>query len=146
MDDLTPEQRHKNMRRIRSRDTRAEKALRTALWSKGYRYRKNYRALPGTPDIVLTRYKICIFVDGEYFHGKDWETGRREKVTAGSNAQYWLSKIERNIQRDRETDASLNGMGWKVLRFWSKDVLRETDECVATIETTIFERMLESTM
>ena len=72
MDVLSKEQRSKNMRNIKSRDTKIEVTLRKALWKKGYRYRKNYSLLPGKPDIVLTKYKIAIFCDGEFFHGKDW--------------------------------------------------------------------------
>lgn len=144
MDDLTPKQRQKNMRHIKSKDTKAEIVLRKALWQKGYRYRKNYRALPGKPDIVLTKYRICIFIDGEFFHGKDWDIGRREKTAAGNNAQYWVSKIERNIQRDREIEAELNGLGWRVIRFWSRDVLKYPDDCVAVIEAAVFDHILGS--
>lgn len=145
MDDLTPRQRQKNMRNIRCKDTKAEISLRRALWNNGYRYRKNYNALPGKPDIVLLKYRICIFVDGEYFHGKDWEIGRREKVASGNNAQYWVPKIERNIQRDREIDAELKGLGWLVIRFWSRDVLRKPDDCLSTIESAVFDQMLMRT-
>ena len=77
MDDLTPEQRKKNMRHIRSKNTEIECILRKALWKKGYRYRKHYTKIPGKPDIVLTKYKIAIFCDGEFFHGKDWEVQRK---------------------------------------------------------------------
>lgn len=144
MDDLTPKQRHKNMRRIKSKNTKAEILLRKTLWNHGYRYRKNYKGLPGKPDIVLIKYRICVFVDGEYFHGKDWNIGRREKVAAGNNAQYWLPKIERNIQRDREIDAELKGLGWRVLRFWSRDVLKNTNDCFATVEAAIFDQIIDS--
>ena len=72
MDVLTPEQRHKAMKNIKSKDTSIEIQLRKALWHKGYRYRKNYKILPGTPDIVLTKYKIAVFCDSDFFHGKDW--------------------------------------------------------------------------
>lgn len=72
-DVLTPEQRRKNMQHIKGSDTKIEVLLRKALWKKGYRYRKNYKDLPGKPDIALTKYKIAIFCDGEFFHGKDWE-------------------------------------------------------------------------
>lgn len=80
-DDLTPEQRKKNMKRIRSKDTKIEIVLRKALWKKGYRYRKNYSGLPGKPDIVLTQYNIAIFCDSEFFHGKDWEA-QKERLKA----------------------------------------------------------------
>ena len=80
MDNLTPAQRKKNMRNIKSKDTDIELLLRKELWKQGYRYRKNYKKLPGTPDVVLTKYKIAIFCDGEFFHGKDWEELRPRLV------------------------------------------------------------------
>lgn len=141
MDNLTVEQRKKNMRRIKSKDTKPEIMLRKALWKNGYRYRKNYKKLPGKPDIVLTKYKICVFVDSEFFHGKDFKSGYhsskykslKEQIVAGEHAEYWLPKIERNIERDREVDTKLEALGWKVLRFWNKDVVKNTDKCVQTI-------------
>lgn len=142
MDDMTKKQRRRNMQRIRSKDTKAEVMLRKALWKKGYRYRKNWGKLPGCPDIALTKQKICIFVDGEYFHGKDWEAGRKEKVSAGNNASYWVPKIEKNMDRDRSADAELNGLGWTVLRFWSRDVVKNVDACVNAIDEAYFNRMV----
>lgn len=130
------------MQKIRSKDTRAEVLLRKALWKKGYRYRKNWKRLPGCPDIVLTKQKICVFVDGEYFHGKDWDAGRKEKAEAGSNAAYWVPKIERNIERDKSADAELNGLGWTVLRFWSRDVVKDVDSCVNAIGEAVFSQMV----
>ena len=133
MDNLTEEQRKRNMQRIRSFDTKAEVILRKALWKNGYRYRKNYKKLPGSPDIVLTKQKVAIFCDGEFFHGKDWET-QRKKVLKSNNAEYWISKIERNIERDREVNQILTGMGWTVLRFWSRDIISNPDECIEVIK------------
>lgn len=145
MDDLTPDQRRKNMRRIKSKDTKPEIVLRKALWSKGYRYRKNYKNLPGKPDIVLTKYRICIFIDSEFFHGKNFESGYhsskyqslKDQLEAGEHADYWLPKIEHNMKRDRQVDAELKDRGWNVVRFWSKDVLKKTDLCVKTLEEII---------
>ena len=94
---------HKNMSRIRGKDTSIEIILRKALWEKGYHYRKNYKCVPGSPDIALTKYKITIFCDGEYFHGKDWDL-LKEKLQKGKNSDYWISKIQRNMERDREID------------------------------------------
>lgn len=130
------------MQKIRSKDTKAEVLLRKALWKKGYRYRKNWKRLPGCPDIVLTKQKICVFVDGEYFHGKDWDAGRKEKAEAGSNAAYWVPKIERNMERDKSADAELNGLGWTVLRFWSRDVVKDVDSCVNAIGEAVFSQMV----
>ena len=98
-DDLTKEQRHKNMKNIHGKDTKIEVILRKALWNKGYRYRKNYKKLPGSPDIVLTKYKIAIFCDGEFFHGKDWDT-LKQRLEKSNNSEYWISKISRNKERE----------------------------------------------
>ena len=116
-DDLTKEQRRKNMQHIRSNDTKIEVLLRKALWNRGYRYRKNYRDLPGKPDIALTKYKIAIFCDGEFFHGKDWEV-LRPRLEKSNNSEYWISKISKNRKRDDEVNKKLLFMGWTVIRFW----------------------------
>ena len=142
MDDLTVEQRRKNMQRIRSSDTEIEQILRKALWKKGYRYRKNYDKLPGQPDIALTKYHIAIFCDGEFFHGKDWDR-LEEKLKTSNNSEYWTAKIRRNIERDNEVERLLRAEGWTVLRFWGKDIKKHTDECVRIIEETIFELKME---
>lgn len=89
MDNLTSEQRRKNMQHIRSKDTKIEGLLRKALWKKGYRFRKNYKELPGKPDIVFTKYKIAIFCDGEFFHGKDWEV-LKPRLEKSNNSEYWI--------------------------------------------------------
>lgn len=138
MDILTPEQRRKNMQHIHSKNTSIEVALRKALWHKGYRYRKNYSGLPGSPDIVLMKYKIAIFCDGEFFHGKDWEV-LKLRLEKGENGEFWVSKISRNRERDDEINKKLLFMGWTVLRFWGAEIKKDTDECVKVIEETIFE-------
>lgn len=131
------------MRHIRSKDTSIEVKLRKELWHKGYRYRKNYKELPGSPDIVLTKYKIAIFCDSEFFHGKDWEV-LKARLEKGSNPDYWIKKIERNRDRDMENDKKLLFLGWTVIHFWGKDILRNTDECIRVIEETIWDiRILE---
>ncbi len=99
-DVLSPEQRKKNMQHIRAKDTKIEIILRKALWSKGYRYRKNYKELPGNPDIVLTKYKIAIFCDDESFHGKNWEV-LKPKLNNNHNSEYWIGKISRNRECGR---------------------------------------------
>lgn len=142
MDNLTKEQRHKNMKNIRSKDTKIEVKLRKALWNKGYRYRKNYKNLPGNPDIVLTKYKIAIFCDGEFFHGKDWEV-LKPKLEKSNNSDFWISKISRNRERDDEINKRLLFEGWTVIRFWGDDIKKHTDECVRVIEETIFDILLE---
>ena len=138
MDTLTPEQRHKNMQNIKCKDTRIEVLLRKALWNKGIKYRKNCRDLPGKPDIVITRYKIAIFCDGEFFHGKDWEV-LRPRLEKGNNSEYWISKISRNRERDDEVNKQLLYQGWTVIRFWGSDIKKHTDDCVRVVEETIFD-------
>ncbi len=139
MDKLTREQRHKNMKSIKSKDTSIEISLRKSLWNKGYRYRKNYTKLPGKPDIVLTKYKIAIFCDSEFFHGKDWEI-LKPQLEKGSNAEFWIEKISKNQQRDDEINKSLRFLGWTVIRFWGKEILKRKDECINVIEEIIFEQ------
>lgn len=140
-DVLTPEQRRKNMQHIRGKDTKIEIILRKALWKRGYRYRKHYKSIPGTPDIALTRYKIAIFCDGEFFHGKDWEV-LRPRLEKSNNSEFWISKISRNRERDDEINKKLLYMGGTVIRFWGSDIKKDTDECIQVIEETIFEQKL----
>lgn len=142
MDVLTPENRRKCMQRIKSKDTSIEVLLRKALWKKGYRYRKNYKALPGAPDIALTKYKIAIFCDGELFHGKDWEI-LKPRLAKGHNGEYWVKKIERNKNRDDEVNKALLFQGWTVIRFWGTDIKKHTEECVKVIEEAVFDIMTE---
>ena len=130
MDVLTKEQRRRNMQAIKSKDTSIERILRKKLWQKGYRYRKNYKKLPGKPDIVLTKYRIAIFCDSEFWHGKDW--GQR-KMRLKSNREYWIEKIEENIARDIRNDNLLVQMGWTPIHFWEEDILRDLENCVTTI-------------
>lgn len=141
-DNLTKEQRHKNMSHIKSKDTSIEVKLRKALWSRGYRYRKNYNELPGKPDIAITKYRIAIFCDSEFFHGKDWEV-LKPQLQKGDNAEYWIPKIQRNRERDDEINKKLLFLGWTVIRFWGRDIMKKTDECVKVIEETIWDIMLE---
>lgn len=140
MDRLTKEQRHRNMSNIKNKDTSIEIKLRKALWEKGYRYRKNYNKLPGKPDIVLTKYRIAIFCDSEFFHGKDWEKLKLQ-LEKGKNSEFWINKISKNIERDENIEKELNFMGWTVLRFWGKDINKNVDECVKVVEEKIFDNM-----
>lgn len=137
-DVLTEEQRKRNMQHIRSKDTKIEVILRKALWKKGYRYRKNYTKLPGKPDIVLTKYKIAIFCDGEFFHGKDWEILKR-KLESSKNGIFWINKIKRNKEHDDEINKKLLFLGWTVIRFWGEDIKKHTAGCIKVIEEIIFD-------
>jgi len=138
------EKSHKNMSKIRGKDTSIEVALRKALWRRGYRYRKNFKNLPGSPDIVLTKYQIAIFCDSEFFHGKDWDI-LKPRLEQGKNPDYWIKKIQRNMQRDMEKDKTLNLIGWTVIHFWGKDILKNTEECIRVIEEVIFDLKLGET-
>ena len=136
-DKLTKEQRYKCMKSIKSKDSQIEVSLRHALWAKGYRYRKNYNKLPGKPDIVLPKYRIAVFCDSEFFHGKDWESSLREQIQRGSNSEFWVRKIGRNMERDREVNQLLKDAGWTVIRLWGKDIKKNLPGCIAIIEEQI---------
>ena len=133
----------KNMSNIHSTDTSIELCLRKALWEKGYRYRKNYKALPGSPDIVLTKYRIAIFCDSEFFHGKDWES-LKLRLEKGKNPDYWIKKIERNRNRDWENDKKLLFLGYTVIHLWGQDILRHTDECLKAIEEAVWDAQMDN--
>lgn len=134
MDDLTPEQRRKNMQAIKSKDTSIELLLRKALWQEGIRYRKNYKKLPGKPDIAITKYKVAVFCDSDFWHGYDWEN-RNHRIK--SNRDYWVPKIERNMQRDKEVTTQLQEAGWIVLRFWEWQIRKHLSECVDEVKNAI---------
>jgi len=137
MDVLTPEQRTKNMKAIRSKNTKMEVLLAKTLWSKGVRYRKNDKSIFGTPDLSIKKYKIAVFVDSEFFHGKDWE---KEKNRIKTNRDFWWKKIEGNIRRDQAVSQFLVDKGWKVIRFWSKEVHKNVNLCVDKIISEISEQ------
>ena len=134
MDRITPQQRSKIMSAIRSTNTKDEVRLAKALWHLGYRYRKNNRTVFGTPDLTFKKLKIALFVDSEFFHGKDWET---QKDRVKTNTEFWQKKIERNIQRDVEVNNYLESQNWKVIRFWSHEIEKNLENCIAIIEQEI---------
>lgn len=105
----------------RKTDTKCELLLRRALWAAGCRYRKDLSTLPGRPDIVFPKARLAIFCDGDFWHGRDWES-RRQKLSRGTNSDYWLAKIQRNIERDRQNTLQLKEMGWTVLRMWESEI------------------------
>ena len=135
MAQLTPEQRHRVMSHIRSSNTSIEVLLRKTLWHEGIRYRKNHKTLPGTPDIAITKYRVAIFCDGEFWHGKNWESKKKAFKT---NRDFWVSKIERNIARDNKNDKKLENMGWIVLHFWGSEIKNNLEGCVAEVKETIY--------
>ncbi|HFC6348113.1 TPA: very short patch repair endonuclease [Neisseria meningitidis] len=131
MDRLTPEQRKKCMQSNKSKGTKPELVLAKAMWALGLRYRKNSGSIFGKPDFSFKKYKVAVFVDGEFWHGKDWE---QRKAEIKGNREFWIAKIERNIRRDREVTGRLKAEGWTVLRFWSNDVVRNTTCCAEKVK------------
>lgn len=137
MDVHTPSQRSKNMRAIKSTGTKDEVRLAKALWHLGYRYRKNNKTVSGKPDLTFKKYRIAIFIDSEFFHGKDWET---ENLRIKSNQEFWHKKIERNRDRDNEANQFLQQNDWAVIRFWSKDIKNNLNSCIERIEIEILSK------
>lgn len=131
--DTTPE-RSLRMSNIRSKDTHPEIILRKALWIKGIRYRLNVKKLSGKPDIVIGKYKLAIFVDGEFWHGFNWE---EKKLRIKANKDYWIPKIEKNMQRDMQNTADLEAIGYTVMRFWEHEVRKNLEGCVLQISAAI---------
>ncbi len=127
----TSKQRSYNMSRIKGKNSKPEMILRRELWSKNIRFRLHDKSLPGRPDIVIKKYKLVIFVDGEFWHGFDWKS-RREQIK--SNRLFWIPKIERNMQKDERANRALRNMGYTVFRFWSQDILKNLPKVVNQIE------------
>lgn len=132
MDNHTPEQRRKNMQAIKSKNSKIEQLLRQELWSRGLRYRKNATNILGKPDIVYIGKKIAVFCDSEFWHGYDWENKKDEIKT---RQEFWIPKIERNIQRDIEVTHGLEEQGWTVLRFWGRDIKHDVNACADIIQS-----------
>lgn len=128
----TTPQRSKIMSKIRGKNTKPELAFRKALYAKGYRYRIDYKKLIGKPDIVLKKYKTVIFIDGEYWHGHNWAE-RKPKIK--TNREFWIAKIERNIQRDAEVNQTLDVLGYTVFRFWETEIKKQLDSCLNKVIT-----------
>lgn len=123
----TTKKRSKIMGKIKGKNSKPELLFRKALWAKGIRYRINNKTLPGKPDISIKKYKLAIFIDGEFWHGYNWD---ERKNTIKSNRRFWIPKIERNLQRDKEVNQALQDMGYTVFRFWAKDLKTELGKCI----------------
>lgn len=123
--------------------TRCELALRRALWVAGCRYRKNVPDLPGRPDIVFPGAQVAVFCDGDFWHGRDWET-RREKLSRGANAAYWLAKIRRNMERDQQNTRHLQSLGWTVLRLWESQIREDLSGTVQVVASAVRKGRLTS--
>jgi DNA mismatch endonuclease (patch repair protein) len=134
MDKHTTEQRRRNMQAIKNKDSKIEVALRKALFARGYRYRKNCTDVFGHPDIVFSKLKIAVFCDSEFWHGYDWE---QRKFDFKSHTDFWIPKIERNMERDREVNERLTADGYAVLRFCGKQIQANIDGVVEQIEQEI---------
>lgn len=131
MDNHTKEQRRKNMQAVKNKDSQIEVLLRKELWRRGLRYQKNSKKVFGKPDIVFLGKKVAVFCDSEFWHGFDWENKQKEIKT---RREFWILKIERNIQRDIEVTRLLESEEWTVLRFWGNEIKNNLDECVDKIE------------
>lgn len=123
--------RSENMRRIKSKDTTIEVILRKELWKRGLRYQKNVKDIYGKPDIVFKGKKLAVFADSEFWHGKQLLEG---KYIPKTNTEFWVNKITRNIERDKEVNKKLENEGWTVLRFWETDIRKQVSECADTVE------------
>ena len=134
MDKHTPEQRRKNMQAVKNKDSQIELLLRKELWSRGLRYRKNVNRIYGKPDIVFIGKKIAVFCDSEFWHGYNWEERRKDFK---SHQEFWIPKIERNMERDAEVTAHLESEGWTVIRFWGNEIKKNTAQCADIIEKAV---------
>lgn len=144
-DHLTPEQRYKNMAAIRAKDTKPEIVVRKFLWSHGYRYRLNYKRLPGKPDVVMRKYKTCIFVNGCFWHGHNVQTEKDNSLSLKSsecckipktNRDFWVKKITRNQERDIDVRKKLASMGWNCITIWECEL--NPNKRAATLESLLY--------
>lgn len=130
----TKEQISHNMKQVKNKDSKIELILRKELWQRGLRYRKNVNHIYGHPDIVFIGKKIAVFVDSEFWHGYNWE---KRKNDFKSHQEFWIPKIERNIQRDIEVTSKLESDGWTVIRFWGNEIKKNVSQCADTIEKAV---------
>lgn len=137
MSKKTPEQIRKNMRNVHNKDSQIELALRRELWSRNLRNRKNVNRIFGKPDIAFIGLKIAVFVDSEFWHGYDWQN---KQLEIKSNRDFWVPKIERNMQRDLEVTDRLQSDGWTVIRVWGKDIKRDVVSVADRIESVYKEK------
>jgi len=133
----TKEQISYNMRQVKNKDSAIELALRKELWNRGLRYRKNVKTVYGKPDIAFIGKKVAVFCDSEFWHGYAWEITQDDFQ---SKRDFWIPKIERNIQRDKEVNEKLRSEGWIVLRFWGREIKRDPGACADLIESVLFDR------
>lgn len=140
MDNLTPEQRKKNMQNIKSKNTKPEMLLRIKLFKSGLRYRIHGKDVFGKPDIYIKSKKIAIFIDSDFWHGRLYIEGKSIPKT---NQGYWIPKLERNIKRDIEVTEKLQSDGWTVIRFWETDIKKNLDECADTVLSQLNKKFID---
>ena len=142
MDKLTPQQRHKTMAAIRGKDTKPEMIVRRGLWRMGFRYRLNHKRLPGHPDLVLTKYRTCIFVNGCFWHGHE---GCKLYSVPKTNTEFWINKVRRNQERDVDVKRRLNAMGWNCITIWECELKSSRrDDTLKSLAFTLNEIWLDS--
>ncbi len=134
MSKKTPEQITKNMKAVKSKGSKIEVMLMKELWSRGLRYRKNVKNIYGKPDIAFIGKKVAVFCDSEFWHGYNWE---EHKHDFKSNQEFWIPKIERNMERDREVTEKLENDGWTVIRFWGKEIIKNLEKCADIVEKAV---------
>lgn len=128
------------MQAVKSYGSKIEIKLAKALWNLGYRYRKNDKSVFGKPDLTLKKYKVAIFVDSEFWHGKNWN---KRKSDHKSNKDFWIKKIEGNIKRDKIVNRTLKKQGWTVMRFWGKGIEKNCEKCITKIKNILDEKEKE---
>ena len=139
MAERTPEITHRIMSAVKQSDTEPELILRKALWHRGFRYRKNYKALPGKPDVVFVGKKVAVFCDGDYWHGHNWAIrgyGSLEEELS-RYSEFWRKKILDNIARDKKNNILLEEMGWTVVRLWESEIRTDIDSCIDRIQAAL---------
>ena len=130
----TNEQISFNMKQVKNKDSKIEMTLRKELWSRGLRYQKNVTSIFGKPDLVFKGKKVAVFCDSEFWHGYNWA---ERKNDFKSHQEFWIPKIERNMERDKEVTEELQKQGWTVLRFWGKDIKKNVGSCADIIEKAV---------
>lgn len=125
------------MQRVKCKNTEIELRLRKELWSRGVRYRKNVSKITGKPDIAFIGKKVAVFCDSEFWHGYDW---KRQRAAIKSNRDFWIPKIERNIERDKKVNEALKAEGWTVLRFWGNEIKNNVEQCADLVIAALKER------
>ena len=137
----TDEATSKRMANVKLKHGAEETLIAKTLWHEGFRYWLNYKKIPGSPDIAIRKYHIAVFIDGEFWHGDNWE---RRKTKLKRNREYWIEKIEENMARDSRVDKELVSLGWTPIHFWAKEVQKHPEICIETIKELIFDQRVNT--